>query len=189
MLLLEQLDGKKMPILADFDCCHTHPMHPLAIGKKIRLDATAKKYFVLKRGCRATKHERLSQKTNFSGKLVLHLFKIKRKLLNLAFISVSMEPFFFYPPDKTSSKAPRKLAMHCFGALFNIYSRGSTASLSSANVASTHSCMRAMLSFWTKRSMPSKPRANSCKACFIFLLGLRFLVGLAGAGLYSPFHK
>ncbi|WP_107943391.1 S66 family peptidase [Metasolibacillus fluoroglycofenilyticus] len=47
MLLLEQLDGKKMPILADFDCCHTHPMHPLAIGKKIRLDATAKKVFCI----------------------------------------------------------------------------------------------------------------------------------------------
>lgn len=42
-LLLEQLDGKDIPILADFDCCHTHPMHPLAIGKKVRLDASAKK--------------------------------------------------------------------------------------------------------------------------------------------------
>lgn len=37
-LLLEQLDGKIIPILADVDCAHTHPMFPLAIGKKICLD-------------------------------------------------------------------------------------------------------------------------------------------------------
>lgn len=41
-LLLEQLDGLKLPILADFDTCHTHPMHPLAIGKKVRVDAGKK---------------------------------------------------------------------------------------------------------------------------------------------------
>lgn len=44
-LLLEQLDGKEIPLLAEFDCCHTHPMHPLAIGKKVKLDATAKKVY------------------------------------------------------------------------------------------------------------------------------------------------
>lgn len=44
-LLLEQLDSKDIPILAEFDCCHTHPMHPLAIGKKVKLDATAKKVY------------------------------------------------------------------------------------------------------------------------------------------------
>ncbi|WP_107840839.1 S66 family peptidase [Metasolibacillus meyeri] len=44
-LLLEQLDGINIPILAEFDCCHTHPMHPLAIGKRVRLDATAKKVY------------------------------------------------------------------------------------------------------------------------------------------------
>ncbi|MEC0347868.1 S66 family peptidase [Peribacillus frigoritolerans] len=44
-ILLEQLDGKDIPILAEFDSCHTHPMHPLAIGKKIKLDATAKKVY------------------------------------------------------------------------------------------------------------------------------------------------
>lgn len=44
-LLLEQLDGKDIPILAEFDCCHTHPMHPLAIGKRVRMDATAKKVY------------------------------------------------------------------------------------------------------------------------------------------------
>lgn len=37
-LLLEQLDGAPLPILAEVDCCHTHPMFPLAIGKNIRLD-------------------------------------------------------------------------------------------------------------------------------------------------------
>lgn len=42
-LLIEQLDGIKIPILAEFDTCHTHPMHPLAIGKKVKLDAGAKK--------------------------------------------------------------------------------------------------------------------------------------------------
>ncbi|MBF0708529.1 LD-carboxypeptidase [Alkalihalobacillus hwajinpoensis] len=44
-LLLEQLDGLKVPLLADFDTCHTHPMHPLAIGKKVKLDASAKKVY------------------------------------------------------------------------------------------------------------------------------------------------
>lgn len=41
-LLIEQLDGLDIPILAEFDTCHTHPMHPLAIGKKVKLDADAK---------------------------------------------------------------------------------------------------------------------------------------------------
>ena len=42
-LLLEQLDGIDIPILAQFDTSHTHPMHPLPIGKKVKLDADAKK--------------------------------------------------------------------------------------------------------------------------------------------------
>lgn len=42
-LLIEQLDGIDIPILAEFDTSHTHPMHPLAIGKKVKLDADAKK--------------------------------------------------------------------------------------------------------------------------------------------------
>lgn len=42
-LLIEQLDGRSIPILAEFDTCHTHPMHSLAIGKKVKLDADAKK--------------------------------------------------------------------------------------------------------------------------------------------------
>lgn len=44
-LLIEQLDGIVIPILAEFDTCHTHPMHPLAIGKQVKLDAGAKKVF------------------------------------------------------------------------------------------------------------------------------------------------
>lgn len=37
-LLLEQLDGRDIPILNGFDTCHTHPMHPAAIGKRVRVD-------------------------------------------------------------------------------------------------------------------------------------------------------
>lgn len=44
-LLVEQLDGRKIPILAEFDTCHTHPMHPLAIGKKVKLDTRKKKVY------------------------------------------------------------------------------------------------------------------------------------------------
>lgn len=44
-ILLEQLDGQAIPILAEFDTSHTHPMHPLAIGKKVRLDTIAKKVY------------------------------------------------------------------------------------------------------------------------------------------------
>lgn len=46
-VLLEQLDGIDIPILAEFDICHTHPMHPIAIGKQVRLDATAKKVYCI----------------------------------------------------------------------------------------------------------------------------------------------
>lgn len=41
-LLMEQLDGAMIPILAEVDCCHTHPMFPLAIGKNIRVDTINK---------------------------------------------------------------------------------------------------------------------------------------------------
>lgn len=37
-ILLEQLDGRDIPILHGFDTCHTHPMHPLAIGRRVRVD-------------------------------------------------------------------------------------------------------------------------------------------------------
>ena len=39
-LLIEQLDGRNIPVLAEFDCCHTHPMHPMAIGRRVKLDAS-----------------------------------------------------------------------------------------------------------------------------------------------------
>lgn len=48
-LLLEQLDGHQIPVLADFDICHTHPMHPIAIGKKVRLNATEKKVYCIQK--------------------------------------------------------------------------------------------------------------------------------------------
>lgn len=48
-ILLEQLDGIDIPILAEFDICHTHPMHPIAIGKQVKLDATAKKVYCIEK--------------------------------------------------------------------------------------------------------------------------------------------
>lgn len=48
-LLLEQLDGHQIPVLAEFDICHTHPMHPIAIGKKVRLNATEKKVYCIEK--------------------------------------------------------------------------------------------------------------------------------------------
>lgn len=38
-ILLEVIGEPKIPILADFDCCHTHPMLTMPIGCKVRLDA------------------------------------------------------------------------------------------------------------------------------------------------------
>ncbi|WP_047249973.1 S66 peptidase family protein [Chromobacterium subtsugae] len=38
-ILLEVLDGLPLPILADFDCCHTHPMLTLPLGVNVRVDA------------------------------------------------------------------------------------------------------------------------------------------------------
>lgn len=46
-LLLEQLDGKSIPIISDVDICHTHPMHPIAIGKKVRVDTALKKIWCI----------------------------------------------------------------------------------------------------------------------------------------------
>lgn len=42
-ILLEQLDGRNIPILNGFDTCHTHPMHPLAIGRRVRVDTKQRK--------------------------------------------------------------------------------------------------------------------------------------------------
>lgn len=41
-VLLEVLGDIKIPFLAEFDCCHTHPMMTLPIGATIELDATNK---------------------------------------------------------------------------------------------------------------------------------------------------
>lgn len=46
-ILLEVMGDTKIPFLADFDCCHTHPMITLPIGCKVRLDATNKRVFIL----------------------------------------------------------------------------------------------------------------------------------------------
>lgn len=46
-ILLEVMGDTKIPFLADFDCCHTHPMITLPIGCKVRLDATNKRIFIL----------------------------------------------------------------------------------------------------------------------------------------------
>nr|WP_308778970.1 LD-carboxypeptidase [uncultured Blautia sp.] len=46
-ILLEVLGTPKIPILADFDCCHTHPMLTLPIGSEICLDAGAKSVTLL----------------------------------------------------------------------------------------------------------------------------------------------
>ena len=41
-ILLEVMGKPQIPILADFDCCHTHPMLTIPIGCEIILDATNK---------------------------------------------------------------------------------------------------------------------------------------------------
>ncbi|MGK0465966.1 S66 family peptidase [Clostridium sp.] len=46
-ILLEVMGDKKLPFIADFDCCHTHPMMTLPIGCEIELDATNKKVRII----------------------------------------------------------------------------------------------------------------------------------------------
>lgn len=41
-ILLEVLGNNKIPFIADFDCCHTHPMLTLPIGIEIEMDAENK---------------------------------------------------------------------------------------------------------------------------------------------------
>ena len=38
-ILLEVLGEPRVPILAEFDCCHTHPMLTMPIGCRVKLDA------------------------------------------------------------------------------------------------------------------------------------------------------
>lgn len=46
-ILLEVLEDRKLPFIADFDCCHTHPMLTLPIGCRIELNATEKKVSII----------------------------------------------------------------------------------------------------------------------------------------------
>ena len=46
-VLLEVLGDKEIPIIAEFDCCHTHPMFTLPIGCKLELNATDKKISII----------------------------------------------------------------------------------------------------------------------------------------------
>lgn len=46
-ILLEVLGGTELPILADFDCCHTHTMLTLPIGCRVTLDAANKRLSLL----------------------------------------------------------------------------------------------------------------------------------------------
>lgn len=47
-ILLEVLGDTKIPFMADFDCCHTHPMITLPIGCEIELDVTNKKVTIVR---------------------------------------------------------------------------------------------------------------------------------------------
>jgi len=42
-VLVEQLDGLAIPILAEVDCCHTHPLHAMPFGLRVKVDATKKR--------------------------------------------------------------------------------------------------------------------------------------------------
>jgi len=46
-ILLEVLNGRKIPILADVDCCHTIPMLTFPIGGKVRLDTAGREITLL----------------------------------------------------------------------------------------------------------------------------------------------
>ncbi len=46
-ILLEVLGNRQIPILADFDCCHTHPMLTMPIGCEVFLDATNKQVVLM----------------------------------------------------------------------------------------------------------------------------------------------
>lgn len=46
-ILQEVLGETEIPILAEFDCCHTHPMFTLPIGCQVKLDAEKKRVSLL----------------------------------------------------------------------------------------------------------------------------------------------
>lgn len=46
-ILTEVLNGRRIPLLAEFDCCHTHPMFTMPIGCEVELDAGEKRVTLL----------------------------------------------------------------------------------------------------------------------------------------------
>lgn len=46
-ILLEVLGETKVPLLAEFDCCHTLPMFTMPIGCQMELNATEKRVVLL----------------------------------------------------------------------------------------------------------------------------------------------
>lgn len=46
-ILLEVLGETRLPFLAEFDCCHTHPMLTLPLGCQVELNATEKRVTLL----------------------------------------------------------------------------------------------------------------------------------------------
>ncbi|WP_308783663.1 hypothetical protein [uncultured Blautia sp.] len=46
-ILQEVMGETEIPILAEFDCCHTHPMFTLPIGCQVKLDAEKKRVSLL----------------------------------------------------------------------------------------------------------------------------------------------
>lgn len=48
-ILEEVMGGCKIPVLAQFDCCHTHPMLTLPIGCQVELDSERQKVTLLER--------------------------------------------------------------------------------------------------------------------------------------------
>lgn len=49
-ILLEVLGDARIPLLAEFDCCHTHPMFTMPIGCMVELDVENKKVTLLENG-------------------------------------------------------------------------------------------------------------------------------------------
>ncbi|WP_144514638.1 S66 peptidase family protein [Bacillus pumilus] len=47
-MLLEVLGETKKPIIADFDCAHTHPMLTMPIGAQVKMDAASKQVWLTK---------------------------------------------------------------------------------------------------------------------------------------------
>lgn len=46
-ILKEVVGEANIPILAEFDCCHTHPMLTLPIGAKVELNSSSKTVTIL----------------------------------------------------------------------------------------------------------------------------------------------